>query len=124
MPSRSAKAITIIELLVGVAISAILFVLLMSAIRSAKLRAKTICCNCSLKQIGLAFRMWANDHGEKFPWHVDERTADAPKNDGAKLIDVSSFPDYADNNLVIFRSISNQLSTPKPLACARDVRMR
>src|SRR5688572_280406 len=33
-------------------------------------RAPRINCVSNLKQIGLGFRMWSNDHEERFPWEV------------------------------------------------------
>ena len=52
-----------IELLVVIAIIAILAALLLPVLAKAKERAKVIQCNSDLRQIGLAFVMYANDHG-------------------------------------------------------------
>ena len=41
--------------------------LLLPALAKAKAKAQQINCVNNMKQIGLAARMWANDHGDKFP---------------------------------------------------------
>jgi len=80
-------------------------------------------CLGNLKQIGLAMRMWSNDHNERFPWHVPrydpERCSD---HDGAQKCGGSGDPLEAinDGNVTIFRAISNELNSPKVLVCSSD----
>ena len=61
------RPFTIIELLVVVAIIAILAALLLPALRQARERAKNIACVSNLKQPGISFVLYAMDSGDMLP---------------------------------------------------------
>jgi len=94
---------TLIELLVVIAIIAILAALLLPALAAAKARANRANCLSNLKQVALGFRLYSNDHGDKFPWMVDPP-------EGSKGADWSQH----------FLVCSNELNSPKILICPSD----
>ena len=68
-------------------------------------RASRVNCTSNLKQIGLAFRMWSNDHGDQFPWQT-------PAADGGTK-EFAGLPIA----VIHFIIISNELNSPKILTC-------
>ena len=101
---------TLVMLLVVVAVIAILAAMLLPALAKAKTKATQINCVNNLKQCGLAFRIWEGDNGDKMPMDVPVAKG------GTKECDTGA------ETFRHFQVMSNELSTPKILACPADTR--
>jgi type II secretory pathway pseudopilin PulG len=107
-PTHRIAGLTVVEVILVMACLAILAALLLPALAPARVRPRRISCINNLKQIGLALRMWSNDHHDEFPWQVS-------RTNGGTLEFVGSGAVYPH-----FAAISNELVSPKPLACSTD----
>jgi prepilin-type processing-associated H-X9-DG protein len=111
MKARTVRAFTKIDLAIVVATVGMLAVwagFLLPRMWPARPRASRINCVSNLKQIGLGFRMWSNDHGERFPWQV-------PAADGGTK-EFAGIPIAA----LHFITVSKEFNSPKILTCTTD----
>ena len=77
-------------------------------------RSSRLGCDNNLKQIGLAFRTWAIDNGDQFPFNVST-------NAGGTMEFCATGADGFDSNAALhFQVMSNELSTPRILVCPQD----
>lgn len=107
--NRDNAAFTLIELVVVVAVGVlVLAALFLPALTNCKPKASRINCANNLKQVGLAYRLWAEDNGRKFPTQV-------PVADGGTMELIS-----AGFVAAHFTVLSNELGTPKILFCPAD----
>ena len=104
------RALTKIEVLVIVAVLAILAALFLPALAAAKKKKSRISCVSNLKQVGIAFRLWEGDNNDKYPMAV------SVTNGGAMELIAT------ENVAACFQVMSNELSTPKILHCPEDTK--
>jgi hypothetical protein len=92
--------------------------MLLPALAKAKERAISINCVNNMKQIGLAFKVWALDHEEQFPFNV------STNNGGTMELCVAGKDGFEANAASHFLVLSNELSTPRVLVCPADTSAR
>src|SRR5271154_329585 len=118
---KQKKAFTLIELLVVIAIIAILAAMLLPALAAAKRKAQRINCVSNLKQVGLAFRIWEGDNGDKYPMQVSYTQGGALDYVYSQANTSPFQPTKMSNNVAYcFAVMSNELSTAKILLCPSD----
>jgi len=105
---RKAGALTLIEVLVVVAVVAVLGAAILVALSRVRMRSSKIGCINNLKQVGLSFRMWANDYDDKFPMQISVTNGGTMELVPSGLV----FPH--------FQVMSNELNAPRVLVCPDD----
>jgi prepilin-type N-terminal cleavage/methylation domain-containing protein len=123
--SKKIRAFTLIELLVVIAIIAILAALLLPALAAAKKKAQRIQCVNDLKQVCVAFRLWAGDNQELYPMSISMNSGGAKEAIGLGAINNTQPQNYQPPNFVLgvfsmFLVMSNELNTPKILFCPSE----
>ena len=98
------------EVGVIIAIMMLLAVLLLPSLLRPRPSRSGINCVNNLKQIGLAYRIWAGDNGDKYPMQVSVTNGGAMELAGAGNASTS------------FLVMSNELSTPKVVICPEDAK--
>jgi len=107
-PARRNKAFSMIDLLLIIAVVVGLTFVILPKIVKRNAKASRISCPNHLKQIGMAFRIWASDYNDQFPMQV------SVTNGGTM--------EFALRGSIYetFLVMSNELSTPKILFCPME----
>ena len=108
--NRTESGLSLTEVCVVVVVIGLLGVLFLPALAAAKKKSSKICCVQLLKQNGLAFRMWSNDNGARYPMQV------SVTNGGSMELALKG------DVVRTFQVMSNELSTPKLLICESDTK--
>ena len=106
--TRRPSGFTVVEILVVMAILFLLAAVLLPAMTRGNKRSPHISCTSNLKQIGLSFRLYSNDHEDKFPFAVS--------NQFGGTMEFTNSPQVIRH----FESMSNEMVTPKILVCPSD----
>jgi prepilin-type N-terminal cleavage/methylation domain-containing protein len=109
---------TLIELLVVIAIIVILAAMLLPVLNRGKMRAKQIQCVNNLREMGLAFNVFAHDHESRFPMQVATNAGGAMEYVQRGYLTQGEF--YF--TFRIFQTISNELVAVQHLVCPGDTR--
>jgi prepilin-type N-terminal cleavage/methylation domain-containing protein len=108
--SQVQAALTLTEVLVVLAVIGMLAMLILPLLAKRMAKSSRPNCQNNLKQIGLAFRTWEGDHGDRYPMSV-------PTAEGG------SMEALAGTNLFRhFQVMGDQLNNPKILICPADDR--
>ena len=106
--NRNSSAFTFVDLILVIGCLVIAGLIVLPQLARTRCRSCRISCTNNLKQVGLAFRIWAGDNNDKYPMSV------SVTNGGAMEL-ASEGSAFA-----IFTVMSNELNTPKILFCPNE----
>ena len=106
--SRRASGFNLTELLIVIGAVALLAAVLLPALAAARRKASRINCLSNLKQVGVAFRLWAGDNYDKYPMQVVLTNSETMR----LVVNGSAY--------LLWQTMSNELTTPKILLCPDD----
>jgi len=102
------RAFTLLEGLVVGAVVLLLLAIFLPALAASKRKSSKLGCNNSLKEVGIAFRIWEGDNGDKYPMAVPAALG------GAQELIATG------NVTACFQVMSNELANPRILICPND----
>lgn len=103
-------AFTLPELLVVMVVLGLILTVALPAFHRPRARSRQVACLGNLKIVGLAYRIYAVDHGDRYP--MQPGTNDVGAADSTRSFGVAHFYGF----------MSNELSTPWVLVCPADKR--
>ena len=113
-------AFTLIELIVVVALVAMLAASLLPVLAGTRVRDRRLTCTNNLKQVGLAFHTWSISHNGNMPMAVAWAQGGDLDDVGYRVLAAtqkSSATSGSRGVSMMFLCMSNELNTPKNLFC-------
>jgi len=116
-PKSSPGAFTHIELLAVIAVLIAVLAVVVAQVRAgrSKAYARRVNCASNLRHIGVAMRLFAFDHQDRFPMSVSTNAGGC-----AELVPGRRNQQTALNTFRVFQTLSNELGTPKIVLCPAD----
>lgn len=109
--NQTNRALTLVEVLLVIVLLAVIVVMLIPVTGCRMQKADRINCVNNLKEIGLAYKVWAGDNNDKFPMQVS-----ITDTNGGGTMELAN----GKNAWINFYVMSNELSTPRILICPAD----
>ena len=131
IPAQPHRAFTLVELLVVIAVLALFVAIQLPALAGTRANVSRVQCSDNLKRIGVAFRIWAENHAGRMPMATPGRQGGASEAVGRtaiaslfqnNLLTVTTTGFYMSGGGVfsMFAVMSNELATPKILYCPSE----
>ncbi len=109
------RAITRFEVLVVAGVIALLAAVVLPGVANTATRYNRLLCLNNLRQIGVAFRAWGNDHGDFVPLRTPMKYGGLGRNPGGAVAYARAGEAWYD-----LAHLSNQLGSPMILTCPGD----
>jgi prepilin-type N-terminal cleavage/methylation domain-containing protein len=115
MKKPTEQGFTLTELLVVMGVIAILAVMLLPAHAASKRNARNIYCTDNLRQVGMAYKIFAENNGGLYPQALSFMQGGASEN-----VQHGSTSSARLNPLQVFMVMSNELASPRVVFCPMD----
>jgi prepilin-type N-terminal cleavage/methylation domain-containing protein/prepilin-type processing-associated H-X9-DG protein len=141
LPSEKAarNGFTLVELLMVIAVIAILSSVLLPALSKAKARAHAVICLNNTKQLALAWLLYASDHEDRLPYNLGSPAAGtnlnnwaagimdwdlSPDNTNTLLLTESALGSYADKSVATYHCPDDTVVSPRQREAGWSHRVR
>jgi prepilin-type N-terminal cleavage/methylation domain-containing protein/prepilin-type processing-associated H-X9-DG protein len=126
---KQTTAFTLTELMVVIAVSAILSAVSLAAVTATGSKAQRLACMNNLKQVGLAFHTWSTAHSGRMPMAVPVLEGGDSEDVGVRVVAATqrvsnpttgAYMGGSRGVSMMFLCMSNELGAPKVLFCPAE----